>query len=102
MARTYRYGWTRLSRPGDKCAARWRHDATGWMVVHCGHPTANWPYYLVDPRCPGRATVTFNGLGFKTLNMAMQTAEDVLDGTAVATNDRCGERTRRVVYPGED
>ncbi len=43
-----RAGWTRLSPPGDKCTARWRH-VSGWTVVHCGHPTALWPYLAISP-----------------------------------------------------
>lgn len=43
-----REGWERLSQPGDKCRAHWRHTASGWEVFHCGHPTANWPYYATQ------------------------------------------------------
>ena len=31
--------WTRL-RGG--CGGRWRHNPSGWIVMHCGHPTALW------------------------------------------------------------
>jgi hypothetical protein len=41
-----RKGWTRL-RGG--CAGCWRHDESGWLIFHCGHPTAIWPYYGVPP-----------------------------------------------------
>jgi hypothetical protein len=40
-----RKGWERI-RGG--CAGIWRHSS-GWIVRHCGHPTAVWPYYGVSP-----------------------------------------------------
>lgn len=92
-----RAGWSRISAPGDKCGALWRHDATGWRVKHCGHPTANWPYYGLDPADPEeRATVTHNGHGFRTLEVAFDCIEAVLRGELVATNNNCGPRTRRI------
>lgn len=24
-------------------------EPTGYVIKHCGHPTANWPYYIVRP-----------------------------------------------------
>jgi hypothetical protein len=75
-----RKGWTRLSRPGDKCGTHWLHEASGWRLRHCGHPTANWPYYLVEPT-KGETVVSFNGLGFKKLEVCMQVVEDVLSGS---------------------
>lgn len=94
-------GWTRLSAPGDKCGARWRHEASGWEVKHCGHPTANWPYHAADPEHPGRVVVSHNGKGFRKLLDAMAAVEDVLSGTLVATNERCGPSTRRVLTRDE-
>lgn len=96
-----RPGWRRLSAPGDKCGARWRHEASGWEVKHCGHPTANWPYHAADPEHPGRVVVTHNGKGFRKLVEAMQAVEDVLTGALVATNERCGPATRRVLTRDE-
>jgi hypothetical protein len=92
-----RPGWTRLSAPGHKLSALWRHDASGWLVKHCGHPTANWPYYATDPADPEeRTTVTHNGHGWRTLGDAFGQLEQVMRGDLVATNDSCGPRTRRV------
>lgn len=97
-----REGWTRMSAPGNKCGARWRHDTSGWLVRHCGHPTANWPYYATDPDDPEeRVVVTHNGKGWRRLAEAMETVEGVLSGRLVATNERCGPRTRRVLSPAE-
>ena len=41
-----REGWTRVGAPpiAGK-GATVRHDASGWVVEHCGHPTAIWPYF---------------------------------------------------------
>lgn len=60
--------WRRLSPPGDKMRATWFHAATGWTVHHCGHPTANWPFYAINPN--GETVVAWNGLGFKDARTA--------------------------------
>lgn len=43
-------GWERNSRPaaGVFCDRNYTHK-DGWKIEHCGHPTANWPYLLIDP-----------------------------------------------------
>lgn len=96
IGRSGRHGWERLSAPGDKLGARWRHTASGWEVKHCGHPTANWPYYAVDPEHPAACTMTHNGRGFLGLAAAFDAIESVLRGEMVATDDRCGPTTRRI------
>ncbi len=40
-------GWTALPRT-DKAGRDYLHGA-GWRIEHCGHPTALWPYLLIDP-----------------------------------------------------
>lgn len=45
MPKRQRPGWQRI-RGG--CGGIWRHSS-GWIVKHCGHPTALWPYYGVSP-----------------------------------------------------
>ena len=72
------HGWIRLSAPGNKCATHWRH-VSGWEVHHCGHPTANWPYYLTAPES-GREITSFNALGFKTLAVAKIVVHGLLAG----------------------
>jgi hypothetical protein len=91
-----RPGWTRLSAPGRKLNQHWRHE-TGWEIRHCGHPTANWPFYAVDPTHPTRAVVSHNGLGFVRLAVAFDVVERVLAGELAITNRRCGSSTRRVL-----
>lgn len=42
-------GWARIDgQPARKCAAVWAHPS-GWRIVHCGHPTANYPWTLYRP-----------------------------------------------------
>lgn len=91
-----RRNWTRLSNPRDKCATHWEH-ASGWTLRHCGHPTANWPYYAISPEHPDDVVVTHNGLGFKTLAEGMRSIELVLAGRARFTDERCVAGVRRIV-----
>jgi hypothetical protein len=43
-------GWTRTDpRPWGKLQAVWEHR-DGWRLRHCGHPTANQPWALYDPK----------------------------------------------------
>lgn len=67
-----RFGWRRLSAPGDKCSACWEH-VSGVRVRHCGHPTANWPYYI--DLGAGRVEVDKTGRGFRLLVDAMEAVE---------------------------
>jgi hypothetical protein len=41
-------GWTRVDGGKGKVNARWLHT-TGWVLAHCGHPTALHPWMLVRP-----------------------------------------------------
>lgn len=49
-----RRGWTRhdlATYPGEKpskLTAVWKHR-DGWVLQHCGHPTALWPWALYPP-----------------------------------------------------
>jgi hypothetical protein len=38
-------GWSPEPKSRYRC---YRHEA-GWRIEHCGHPTALWPYLLIDP-----------------------------------------------------
>ena len=40
-------GWRPLPRSG--LYGRDYEHASGWRIEHCGHPTALWPYLLLDP-----------------------------------------------------
>lgn len=76
--------WERLSKPGDKCSTHWRHDS-GWEVQHCGHPTANWPYLLVDPE--GNTYTSWNRLGFRGLRVGRDVVAAILAGVYEKTDD---------------
>jgi hypothetical protein len=70
-----RSGWTRLSARGlPTCFGRWLYEPNGCAVLHCGHPTAIWPYYIVRPGST-KILVAPNGHGFRTLKLAMDAAE---------------------------
>lgn len=72
-----RPGWVRQGAAGRTCAGAWQH-ASGWVLRHCGHPTALWPYYLEDPQ--GRMAVSHTGRGFHHLVDAQLALEGVLAG----------------------
>ena len=61
-----RPGWQQL---GSGVAGKWLHHSSGWIVRHCGHPTALWPYYCVSPT--GLQLLAENGHGFRTLELAL-------------------------------
>jgi hypothetical protein len=88
-------GWTRLSRAGDKCSARWQHSS-GWQLRHCGHPTANWPYFLIDPARPELVIVSFNGRGFKNLEIAQYAIELLAANQIAVTTEDCADGIGRI------
>jgi len=71
-----RLGWRRVDpRPWISLRARWVH-VDGWRLEHCGHPTANWPWALYDPRGAMVRTGALQGhpergLAWRTLTHAM-------------------------------
>lgn len=40
--------WTRLGGMYGKLGVKHVHRS-GWAAIHCGHPTALWPWYLDGP-----------------------------------------------------
>jgi hypothetical protein len=68
-------------------------------VRHCGHPTANYPYYLVspEPRLAGCTVVSFNGMGFCRLGIAMEVVERIVAGEAEVTRRRCVPGVARII-----
>jgi len=67
-ARAAKLGWRRVDpKPWRKTSAIWRHER-GWLIEHCGHPTANWPWAMYDRR--GVLTLCC-GRGWRTLEAAM-------------------------------
>ena len=64
-------------RPGwDKIRKHvWLHTS-GWIIEHCGHPTANWPYVAIDNAGDGKWLLTPSGRGFSKLIAAQEAVED--------------------------
>ncbi len=59
------------------CGAVWEH-ASGWQLIHCGHPTANFPWYGVSP--DGRERLIHpNGMAFRLLRDAKAAVEARVD-----------------------
>lgn len=95
-------GWIRVDpHPWSKCAAEWRHTS-GWVLRHCGHPTALWPWFAIDPAHPNACTMTHNGLGFADLEAASTQIGAVLAGELVATSSRCVPGVRRITAREDD
>lgn len=89
----HRVGWTRVTPPGQKLHALWRHDSTSLEVRHCGHPTALYPYFAIDPSDRATMIVTHNGHGFRDLLEAFEQVEAMLRGELVPVevpSDRYG------------
>lgn len=86
-----RRGWVRSGgvRPdgtASKLSVRYTHPA-GWVVYHCGHPTANWPYGLIAPdgthHCQGAVGPHRNpqfGYAWRSLRDATDYVARVLSG----------------------
>jgi hypothetical protein len=88
--------WTRTAG-SYKGQVYFTHDS-GWTVRHCGHPTANWPYFIQHPRLhAGCEVVSFNGRGFKSAEIARSVVEMILDNRLQVTAEGCVPRIRRVL-----
>lgn len=89
-------GWINLTVGKSKCGIRWMHEPSSWVVQHCGHPTANFPYALYHPQYPTDTVVSFNGYGFKTVTIARAVVEGIVEGRYHVTSEHCNRGTRRV------
>lgn len=56
----------------------------GVQVQHCGHPTANWPYY-VTAHWLDEIVIGENGRGFRLLKLAKDRAEELFLEREVAS-----------------
>jgi hypothetical protein len=94
--------WTRLSDPkASKCDQHWRHES-GYEVKHCGHPTAIWPWYVVDPADRGLCLVSQSGYAFRKLSGAMDAVEGLVAGQLVALETSLSPgHVRRIVASAE-
>jgi hypothetical protein len=64
--------WERNDARG-KIGARYTHKPSGWVVIHCSHPTANFPYYIQTDT--GERILAPNGRGFRHVDEAKQAVE---------------------------
>lgn len=77
-------------------AATWRHWS-GWIVQHCGHPTALYPWYIETPSGQPSGAGTFRHLADakteaeRLFNLSQQKKKT--KGT------QCHERTERTARP---
>lgn len=86
--------WERIPGPmAGKCGVEFLH-ISGWSVMHCGHPTALWPYYLLQP--DRSSVVSFNGRGFKSVAIAQDVVERIVDGGLYVTTEGCVQNLARV------
>lgn len=75
-------------KPGRHYALQIDGDRVGVEVHHCGHPTANWPYYITA-HWQDEIIVADNGRGFQLLEDAKQRAVQLyLDRKKMLTSDK--------------
>jgi hypothetical protein len=82
--------WRRVDDGTRKTSARYQHPR-GYLIEHCGHPTALWPYALYGP--DGHLILAPNGRGWqKVIDAALE-----VDRRINATEPRChaADPTRR-------
>jgi hypothetical protein len=74
--------WNNISAvKGHKCFAKYEMvDHPGYVIRHCGHPTALWPYYGTTPG--GETILAPNGRGFGHLADAQAAMEKLADAEA--------------------
>lgn len=91
--------WERVGgQPGRKDGI-FEHSS-GWQVQHCGHPTANWPYFVTAPaghEMAGYCITSFNGLGFVSIVAARTAVELVAAGRVEVTRRRCVGNAARIM-----
>lgn len=78
-----RKGWTKTREPRSGVAGEWRHNASGWLVKHCGHPTALWPYYGLRPGADERNRDELLLAGGFGLGLAFRTLAECMDAVEV-------------------
>jgi hypothetical protein len=67
--------WERVPGSLGKIDTTYIHRPSGWTVHHCGHPTANFPYYISTPGSE-RIILGPNGRGFHRLELAKRHTEE--------------------------
>ena len=70
-------GWARVDPERRKLSAEWHHSS-GWVLRHCGHPTANHPWALYTPF----GMLVLTGVQGPKRDPALGTAWDTLQAAA--------------------
>lgn len=90
-------GWEKF---GSGIHVDWRH-ASGWLLQHCGHPTANHPWALYDPErrmwtagAAGPARNPLFGCAWDTVGEAFRFVAEVLADERLFA--KCVANARRV------
>lgn len=68
----------------------WEH-VTGWRVYHCGHHTANFPYYALPPgvdprRCSQDQMLLHGGFGLGYAFRLLKDCQDAVEREAAKGN----------------
>jgi hypothetical protein len=71
--------WRRVDDSPRKTSATYRHPS-GYVIEHCGHPTALWPYALYGPG--GELIVAPNGMAWQKSIIAAIAVGHLLAGEA--------------------
>ena len=75
--------WTRFAGwQGKQCGAKYQLTGTAYIIHHCGHPTALWPYYGHTPA--GKMIIAPNGRAFAHLADAQAAMEKLADADPAA------------------
>lgn len=78
--------WIKIAGDRRTKHAVYEHIYSGWKICHCGHATALWPFYLVDPAHPQIFIVSHNNRGFHNLAAAKAAVIYILCGRATVTD----------------
>lgn len=68
-----RRGWFLVER--GACGATWAHDSSPWVVQHCGHPTALWPWLPINSETGEQMRHKPSGRAFRELVAAQTEVE---------------------------
>jgi hypothetical protein len=72
--------WMRQGGNFGKIDTWYLHQATGCSIHHCGHPTANFPYYILT--AAGERILAENGRGFMRLDLAKRYVEETAESAS--------------------
>jgi hypothetical protein len=70
------------SGPPERIYGEWRHTSGNYVIQHCGHPTANYPYMILARQADGNARpiIASYGRGFRKLAWAQDAVRALVAG----------------------